>query len=195
MIIDLTIDYDNNANDFTDPEIGRFRSILKRHATCSGVERARSRKVLVEYITFSPNSRLLINELILHCISMKSPDRLDVAIDVLSEVGDAIVNYAYDYLQRDIQQWVKLYPRAKFRPNDDYWYVLLRAVGRCDGNEDKRFQILSACQDEPTRGVAESVVEGLADLGTPKALALLRNYADTNRDAFIRRLASESLDT
>ncbi len=160
-----TVHYETSTSDFTDPEIGRFRSILKRHATQTGQQRKRSRSVLVEYITFSPNARLLINELILQCIGMKSPERLDIAIDVLSEVGDAIVSYAYDYLQRDIQQWSKLYPNIKFRPNDDYWYVLLRAVGSCSGSEEKRFQILSACQDERTRGVAESVIEGLAALG------------------------------
>ena len=193
-----TSDLENCSRESTQPvgvgEIGRFISILKRHANQSGDARQRSRKVLVEYINFSPNSQLLINELIMTCIGMKCPERLDIAIDVLSGVGGAIANYAYTYLQTDIQQWSKLYPNEKFKPTDDYWYVLLRSVGKCSGNPDKRFQVLSMCQDEPARGVAESVVEGLADLGTPKAIAVLNGLANNHPDRFIQKLARELLE-
>lgn len=174
-------------------EISRFASILKRHLKSNGSIRNEQRKVLVSYIKFSPNWYLLINELILNCVASDVSDRLDTAIDILFQLDGQVQVYTRDYLEKDINQWNKLYPSRKFMPNDDYWYVLLRALGRC-GNKHESLRILSVCQDESSRGVAEGLVEALGDLGTEQAARLLQNISKTSKDSFIRDLAVETLD-
>jgi hypothetical protein len=96
--------------------------------------------------------------------------------------------------QTDIAQWSKLYPERKFVPNQDYWYVLLRAVGKCGGDPSRSVSILSVCQDSALRVVAEAVVEGLGDIGNQESLALLRNIQSTHSDEFIRKLAENVLE-
>ena len=174
-------------------EVSRFVSILKRHLKSNGPIRREQREVLVSYIKFSPNWYQLINELVLNCVASDTADRLDTAIDILSQLGNHVQIYTRSYLEKDINQWNKLYPARKFMPNDDYWYVLLRTLGRCD-NKSESLQILSVCQDEESRGVAEGLVEALGDLGTPEAKNLLRNISETSEDKFISELATEILD-
>jgi hypothetical protein len=174
-------------------EISRFASILKRHLKSNGPIRNEQREVLVSYIKFSPNWYLLINELILNCVASDTADRLDTAIDILFQLDGQVQVYTRDYLEKDINQWNKLYPSRKFMPNDDYWYVLLRSLGRCV-NKNESLQILSVCQDENSRGVAEGLVEALGDLGTEEAANLLRNISQTSEDSFIKELAAEILE-
>ena len=77
---------ESQISDDVQSEVARFSSILKRLERSTNPERVSLRQVLVEYILFSPNSTELISTLILSCLSMKSPDRLDIAIDILSQV-------------------------------------------------------------------------------------------------------------
>ncbi|MEZ6081215.1 MAG: hypothetical protein R3C56_37770 [Pirellulaceae bacterium] len=125
---------------------------------------------------------------------MNTNESLDIAIDVLSQLGETYQNFAFMYLQTDIAQWSKLYPERKFEPNQDYWYVLLRAVGKCGGDASRSVSILSVCQDRALRVVAEAVVEGLGDIGNTEAMALLRNIKSTHSDEFIRNLAEVVLE-
>lgn len=175
-------------------EVARFKSILNRHAEAKNEERSILRQVLVQYIRFSPNARELINVLIISCVSMRCTERLDIGIDILSQTGSVIANYAYAFLQQDIKQWNKLYPERKYQPNDDFWYVLLRSVGRAKGDPKLALCVISACHDEPSRGIAEAVVEALGDLGTPNAIRLLELIHTTHGDNFIKEFASELLE-
>ncbi len=177
-------------------ELARFESILKRHVLAQSVERAKLRQVLVQYVKFSPNASDLINSLILSCISMKCPERLDIAIDILSQLDHVIVSYANNYLDRDMKQWKKLYPYEdkKFRPNDDFWFVLLRSVGKSKAKSLLALRVISACQDETSRGVAEAVVEALGDLGTSEARSILAATQQSHPDPFVKELAAEILE-
>lgn len=174
-------------------EINRFIAILRRHVEARGELRHALRAVLIQYLKFSPHSRRLINDLIETCISLNVVERLEVAIDILSSLGSTFQEFVSEYLQNDIRQFSRLFPNRTFRPNDDYWYVMLRALGRCQGRKDRSLAIISVCQDEPSRGVAEGVVEALGDLGTSEAIAVLQNMATTHQDQFIRSLATDIL--
>lgn len=175
-------------------EISRFRTLVRRHINSPAKDRSHLRDVLVEYIRFSEYSDTLIDSLIMACIAMRSADRSEIAIDVLAKVGPKIQDYTWQYLQHDIQQFNRMHPNVEFRPNDDYWHILLRATARCGHREKLSCQILSGCQDAKSRGVAESVVEALADLGTDEAKAVLRHMNSTHHDQFIRDLAAEVLE-
>ncbi len=183
---------ESSTSDDARSEVARFSSILTRLEKAANKERKSLRKVLVEYIQFSPNSTELISTLILSCVSMKGPERLDIAIDILSQVEHVIADYALQYLQQDIKQWNKLYPSQKFKPNTDYWYVLLRSVGKSKGDQKLALQIISACQDERSYGVAEAVCEALGDLCTPDARLLLTSMA-SHPDCHIQDIAKDVL--
>jgi len=131
--------------------------------------------------------------LICICIGHHTPDRLDLAIDVLSQLGPIIQNYADAYLKKDIATWNKFEPNEKFKPCEDYWYILLRSAARCDADARISHDIISICQDEISRGIAEAVVEALGDLGSSDAKSLLSHISTTSSDDFIVQLAHEVL--
>jgi hypothetical protein len=134
-----------------------------------------------------------IDELLQVCTTEGGSDGLDAAVDVLAKVGPLILDYAWEYLQRDIRNWTPSSERA-YQPNDDYWYVLLRAVGRATVSEKERFRLISCCVHADSRGIREGVVEGLRDLGTRAAKERIRRFAEEDKDDFIRKIAREALD-
>lgn len=184
---------DSATNDFTD-ESGRFMMILNKHLAARGKERHRLRSVLVKYLRFSAKPNELISDLIEHCIELKSPNRLDTAVDILCELGESICEYAHDFAIADIKNYNRLYSgRRAYRPSDDYWYVMLRSVARSEADESRKLSLLKMCGGADSRGVLESVVESLGDIATPAAMALLHPYT-TNPDGFISRLAKQLLE-
>lgn len=134
-----------------------------------------------------------IDQLLQICTAEGGPDGLDVAIDILAKAGPLVIDYAWDYLQRDIRNWTPTSERA-YQPNDDYWYVLLRAVGRTAVSEKERFRFITCCAHAESRGIREGVVEGLHDLGTRAARERIRLFAEEDRDEFIRKIAREALE-
>ena len=120
------------------------------------------------------------------------PFGLDIAIDILAQTETLILDYAKEYLLGDITRWGFSSERS-FQPNDDYWYVLLRAVARANVPEKDRLRLISRCANAPSRGVREGVVEALRDLGAISA-DKLRKFASEDKDAFIRKLAHEALE-
>jgi hypothetical protein len=174
-------------------ETSRFLSILHRHTTEKGSERHRLRDVLVEYLCFSPESNALINSLIGECIEMPSPDRLEIAIDVLAKMNEVIYEYAKEFRLNDIRKWKHLYPGKEYRPNADYWFILLRAVAQSEIDESKKLYFIGMCLDAPHRGVLEGVAEALGDIDSDQSRTRLSLLID-NDDPFIAELANELLD-
>lgn len=173
-------------------ENARFRTIIRQHAEGHGSVRKELRLQLVEYLRYSPNSDSLIDELIRFCVSLPSPDRLDIAIDVLSQIGRTIYDYAYRFLVDDIKKWSNLYPGRAYKPNDDYWYILLRSVAQSETNDDLKLSLVSMCCEATSRGVLEAVVEALGDIGdiaNPQLTKLSRHD-----DKSIAELATEVLN-
>ena len=174
-------------------ELSRFSSVLKRLARAQGEQRRHFRKVLISYLSYSTNANDLIDTLIQDCLVLKSSESFDIAIDVLSQLGEQLQNYAFRYIQQDMMQFNRLYPERKYVPNEDYWYVLLRSIGKCDGPTEHSLSILSVCQDDAPRAVSEAVVEGLADLDTTASKSLLASIGSSHKDSFIKALASDLL--
>ena len=167
-------------------ERSRFITILRRHSRATGLKRRSTRETLVEYLRCSPQSHRLVDHLINHCVDMKSEDRLDIAIDILSQLP-SIYEYAYQFLIDDIRKWPYVFQRA-YEPNDDYWYIMLRSVARGNAEEAKKIKLVVMAADATSRGVLEAVVESLGDIGTTKAIERLAKFFDHN-DKFIANLA------
>lgn len=134
-----------------------------------------------------------IDQMLRVFVSEGGPHALDAAIDTLSQTGINIVDYAWNYLKSDIAHWGPTSERA-YEPNDDYWYILLRAVARSDASEIDRMRIVLCCANATCRGIREAVVESLRDIGGPVALARLQKFAAKNADPFICKIAREALD-
>lgn len=133
-----------------------------------------------------------IDELLQVCTAEGGADGLDLAIDVLAKTSELVLRYAWDYIRHDIQSWTPASDRA-YQPNDDYWYVLLRAVARTDADPRKRLRFILCCAFAASRGIREGVMEALRDLGTPDARQWLQRFAEADPDDFIRQIAREAL--
>lgn len=156
-------------------------------------QRAFFRQQIVSLLGKARDPERCIDELLRVCTTEGGPDGLDAAIDVLEKVGPLVPEYAWNYLQRDIRRWTPSSERA-YQPNDDYWYILLRAVGRVAVSEKERFRFITCCAHAESRGIREGVVEGLRDLGTKAAKERIRRFADEDGDEFIRNIAREALE-
>ncbi len=175
-----------NAN-----EKARFQSILERLFNAAGKQRSDYRKVIVEYLKFSTISDELISTLINSSIRRTRPDRLDVPIDILQQLGNRVYDYAYQFLIDDIKSWSHLNNGRAYEPNDDYWFILLRSVARSDADVHKRFRYANMCAGATSRGVLEGVVEALGDIGSADAYRLLEVQFINHDDPFIAELARE----
>jgi hypothetical protein len=111
-------------------------------------------------------------------VSSREPDRLDDAVDFLSALGSRFITFAMDRL-------ISSPPNGA---NDDYWYVIVRALGRMG-----LLSMIKGFASSPHRTVREAVVEALADVGDKTSLMLLREFATSDESSFIRNLAQESL--
>jgi len=171
----------------------RFQSILARHLGACGDERKKFRAVLVEYLQYSPQSRTLINDLIMDCVSLKKPDRSDVAIDVLSQLDRAIYDYAYDFFVQDVSNWSHMSMGRAYEPNDDYWYILLRSVAQSGVPDEIKLELVRGCRTAASRGVLEGVVEALGDIDSHASRACLLEFT-TYSDPFIADLAKDILE-
>lgn len=165
----------------------------RKLVSCPTTERARYRNQLVGLLKRAQQPWICIDQLLHICTREGGPDGLDAAIDVLARMGTLIVEYAWLFLGTDVRDWTPDSERA-YQPNDDYWYVLLRAVGRADVAREERFRFIACCASAESRGIREGVVEGLRDLGGPVARERLVRMAREDTDTFIRSLAREALE-
>lgn len=170
-----------------------FRRLVRLLLDSPGPESAQRRATAVRIIGIAQDPERYIDEVLTICSAHRSVDRLNVAIDILSQTGEMIRAYAWAFLRRDIEEWHRLSQRA-YEPNDDYWYILLRSVARAKADNDLKFLFVKMCSGAATRGIREAVVEALGDLGTDPAKSLLRQLATGDEDAFILKAARDALD-
>lgn len=169
------------------------RVFARNLLTCPGTEKERWRESLTKYLVRAHKSDACIDELLSFCTTQGGPEGLDMAIDVLSGTGDLVLKYFWEYLQRDVVNWTPQCDRA-YKPNDDYWYILLRAVARADAPEMDKLRHIVCCAGAESRGIREGVVEALRDLRTERAKELLRQFLDSDNDSYIRQVAKEAID-
>jgi hypothetical protein len=160
--------------------------------SCPPTRRPVLRSLIIGLLEKARDPERCIDELLLVCASEGGPQGLDAAIDVLAKARSLILEYAWDYLQKDIRNWTPNSERA-YQPNDDYWYVLLRTVGRAEDSEKERYRFITCCARADSRGIREGVVEGLRDLGTSAARERIQRFANEDPDEFIRKIAREAL--
>lgn len=170
-----------------------FRRLVRLLLDSPGADSAQRRATAIRIIGIAQDPERYIDEVLTICSAHRGIDRLNVAIDILSQTGEMIRAYAWAFLRRDIEEWHRLSERA-YEPNDDYWYILLRSVARTKADDSLKFLFIKMCSGAAMRGIREAVVDALGDLGTDSAKSLLRQVATGDDDAFIREAARHVLD-
>jgi hypothetical protein len=111
-------------------------------------------------------------------VSSAQPGRLDDAVDILSQCGELLPTFIFEVLSQ---------PQAT-GIDEDYWYVLIRGVGKSALPSASIFvEMLSS--NSP-----EAAVEALGDVGSEQALKRLRAVAAHGPSPFIRQLAAGIID-
>ncbi len=168
---------------------GLVGAILK----CPAAQRRAIRNQIVRQLEVTKYPDPAIDELVHNCITRGGPDGLDIAIDVLAETKSLIVDYAWKFICHDVQTWTPASERA-YQPNDEYWYVLLRAVARTSEiDEQQKLLFLSCCSNAESRSIREGVIDALRDIGTATAIAKLKQIVVEDQDSFIVQIAAEAL--
>ena len=170
-----------------------LRRLMRQLFACPGAQKAAYRSLIVQYLSGVRDPEDCIDELLHLCTTEGGADGLDNAIDILARMKELILGYAWDYLQRDLLVWKPDSERA-YKPSDDYWYVLLRAVARTQADPKERYRFITCCASAQSRSMREGVVEGLRDLATPAAKERIRMFAEGDADPYIRCIAQEALE-
>jgi len=203
-----TIFMDDGSNDTTGhpwsdqvtrvaPRI-RFRTKARQLFAAGPRDVARERQAIVAILTSSADS-LLFNEFLRSATASSNPSRLDIAIDVLSELGDITLEYARDFLIQDVC-FRGFNGGGAWKPNAGFWYILLRAAARCDADLTRREDFVAQFVDpnnESSSQIMDAVIEALGDLadeGSSKAEQSLRYIARTEKSGPLKELAESVLE-
>lgn len=156
----------------------RFEHELARFQRAVGSERDASRSAIVRNILAADYPDEYVETILQTLILSSCPGRLDDAVDILSETPRVLPQFVSEVLSQ---------PRAA-EPDEDYWYVLIRALGKSSLPSSRMF-IGLLWPKSPEAGV-----EALGDLGDAESLRRLRAVASTDASDFIRQMAAEILE-
>lgn len=189
----LTTGYDVSNSTASSSEASRFRIVVKNYLRSPFSQRPELFEQVSKYIRFSPNYDELINEFVLICTGTEEvPDCIEAAVDVLRQFP-AICEYTWQFLIRDVQNYNSTYSERAYKPNDDYWHVLLKSVAGAEVEVSRRIQIIGACRFAASRSMKEIVIESLDEVDDETARELIAEFT-SDEDQFIADLANEILE-
>jgi hypothetical protein len=157
-------------------------------------ERAARRQKVIDRLRASRDPMGYISELIDQCAVKGGCDGLDIGIDVLSQFGDLVLQYAREFWKKDVRRWREQKGSHRHHFNDDAWYVLLRAAARADLEPWQKIQMLRYCSMDGPESVREAAIHALGDLGGPAAIRFLRRLHETDRSPSVREATAVVLD-
>jgi HEAT repeat protein len=133
-----------------------------------------------------------IQDVLQRCVASGDPDRLDAAIDRLTECGEALTEALDAFLAKDKCRWASA--TAANQVEDDICYVLLRALARSSVPYSEKLQRIADCLHDGTPGIREAATHALGDLGGNEARDLLRKAATADIDPLVRESAQEAVE-
>ena len=160
------------------PQVLRFEHEVARFQRALGTERDALRSAIVRKIMAADYPDEYVEVVIQTFVLSSRPGRLDDAVDILSETPRVLPQFVSELLSQ---------PPDNER-DEDYWYVLIRALGKSSLSSARMF-IEMLWPKSP-----EAAVEALGDLGGPESLQRLRDIAGTDASEFIRQMAAEILE-
>jgi hypothetical protein len=193
VVDDTDYGYDNEQQ-----EIAVLKALMQNYEACNSRNAVRVREYVREWVLLSDNPFSLITEIIQNSLELECPEKYDIGIDILSTLEPFIQMYGEAYLAITAPRGlgnvsIQKHNLIAYRPNPEYWYVLLRALGRCTACKGRSLRIISACQDCEIQVIAEAVVEALGDLDIPEAKKTIQHIIGTSSNEFIKKLANQIL--
>lgn len=176
------------------PGLVFFRHQVHQLVNSSHQDRAERRQAVIERLRTSRNPIGYIGELLDQCVVDHRSEGLDIAIDVLSNFGSHVIEYARQFWKKDVKRWETPAKHPRHHIHDDIWYVLLRAAGSSGLDAWQKIPMLSYCAADGTPSVREASVRALGDIGNQIAVRLLRRLGGTDTSAIVREAAQEVLD-
>jgi hypothetical protein len=168
---------DNSCRSGQDPP-EYLREVLGRLIRSSGREKASAREEIREIVSSHLDTRFKdIHASINYLVAAHSAEKIDNAIDLLAMLEPSIL---------EPFAWNALTSSPPDHTNDEYWYAVIRALGRAG-----RSEIIEPLSRFSVSSVREAVAEALSDIRDAKSLALLRKMAEADSSPFIRKLANE----
>jgi len=160
------------------PDTLRFEYEVSNFQRTVGRQREVVRSAIVKKIVASDAPDEYIQTVIDTLLSSGRPGRLDDAIDILAETGRVLPQFILETLAQ--QQGTEA--------DEDYWYVLIRAVGKSK-LPSARMLIQLLWSRSP-----EAAVEALRDMGDDDSIKRLRAIATSEPSEFIRQMAAEFIE-
>jgi hypothetical protein len=160
------------------PEALRFEHEVARFQRATGSERDASRSAIVRRILTADYPDDYVETVLQTLVFSSRPGRLDDAVDILSETPRVLPQFISEALSQ---------PQAA-GADEDYWYVLIRALGKSSLPSSRIF-IELLWSKSPEAGI-----EALGDLGDAQSVRRLRAVASSDASDFIRQMAAEILE-
>lgn len=170
-----------------------FRDLAQRLATSDHFRRPVLRQTVIDRLRTSRDPIRYIGELLDQCVIEHRSEGLDVAIDVLSQFGVHVIEFARQFWKQDVPRWDPAVASPRHHAHDDIWYVLLRAVGASGLDAWQKVPMLSCCAADGTPSVREASIRALADVGDPIAIRLIQRLGGADESAMVREAAEEVL--
>lgn len=156
-----------------------FRRLVRALILAARRDRAAALAKVVGHIKASHYPLDCVNHLLFECAANGGSDGLDIAIDVLSQVGAVAVAVAGRFLRADANRLTQgTEPRHSV--NDDIWYALLRGLCRSKVGPVEKFIAVLPILFGGTPGAKEAAAHALGDLAfhEPNLTKVIRRHLE-----------------
>ncbi|WP_422932210.1 HEAT repeat domain-containing protein [Singulisphaera sp. PoT] len=176
------------------PGLTLFNRAVHDLIRSSHQDRSTCRTKVINRLRSARDPIAYINELIDECAVKGGSDGLDIGIDVLSQFGEHVFQYAWEFLKKDYERWCDTQEVPRHHFNDDAWYILLRAAAQSDLEPWQKFHMVLYSLESGTESIQEASIRALGDIGGDGALDILRETLQGNPSPSVRQAIIEVLD-
>jgi len=170
-----------------------FRHLVQQLIKSSHRECAARLKVVIDRLGTSRDPIGYIGALLDQCVVEQRSQGLDISIDVLSNFGSHVIEYARQFWKKDVKRWEEPASYPRHHIHDDIWYVLLRSAAASGLDAWQKIPMLSYCAANGTPSVREASVRALGDIDDPIAIGLIKRLGSKDPSAMVRETAEEVL--
>jgi len=177
-----------------------FRHLVQDLIMASRANRHQWLTKVVDHIRSSRYPLDCINHLLAECVTAGGTDGLDIAIDVLTQVGRQAVSAAEAFAKTDLGfRRNDATAPASHSVHDDVWYALLRGICRSDAAWPQKFFVLRQAANHKSESVREAVVHAMVDFVEKEPAMVdvtrswLKQFAESDSSAGVKETAAEAL--
>ena len=174
-----------------------FRPLVRNLIRAPHRDRDRARAAVVAQLNASRDPGPALTELLFECADRGGPDGLDLATDIIAQVGPAATVYARLLLSVDGPRWQPADLRR--RVSDNVWYALLRGVCRSSADPVSKLAVIVPAMFKGTVSIREAAAHAAGDFADRDsdfrdvADIMLKHVRTEDESADVRRTAAEVL--